>query len=112
MRGLQRAARVSFPAARGVAERNRICGRIKTDFVRPGVRSGAIRTQRKRTGKARAAHLLGKLFERAGERIFLGRVVNLPAPGLVFRVLREELGRSTNDFKKQIHAHRKIRTID
>ena len=82
----------SFAAARGVPQRDGVRRRIETDFVRAGVRARAIGAEGERAGVSRGSDLFGKFFQRAGGRVLLGGMMNLPAPGFVFGVLREKSG--------------------
>ncbi len=57
------------------------------------------------------ADLFGELLQRAGGRIFLGGMVNFPAPGFVFGMLREKRRGARDGFDEQIHADGKIRSV-
>src|ERR1700677_4449203 len=74
----------AFPAARGVAQRDGIGGGIEAYLVRArmgyGATGGGVDIARVSGG----LHPIHQLDQRAGGRIFLGDVMDLPGPGAVF----------------------------
>src|SRR5947209_4133359 len=103
-RGLESAAGETLAAARGVAQRNRIGRRVEADFVRAGVRAGAVGTHVNGPCVSRLLHLLDQLEERAGWRVFFGAVVNLPGPAAVLRFGRQQTGGFGDQEKKGVHT--------
>src|ERR1019366_3017857 len=70
--GLQRAARESFAAARRVAQRNGIGGRIKTNLVRAGMRAGPVAAGVDGARVTGLLHFLHQLEQCARRRVLLG----------------------------------------
>ena len=61
---------------------------------------------------ARGLHLVHQLEQRAGRRVFLGDVMNLPGPGAVLRLVREQPRGFANQAREDVHADGKIRAPD
>src|SRR5712692_6198106 len=90
LRGLQSATSKSFAISRGVAQRDGIGARIEADFVSARMRSGTVRADVDGASISRALHLLDNLKQSAGRRVFLGRMMDLPSPGAIFRLIRDQ----------------------
>src|SRR4029077_19218661 len=109
MRGLQSAARKPFPVPRGMPQRDRVPSRIKTNFMRAGMRPGATRAKADGPCVTCRAHFFRKFFECPRWRVLFFGVMNLPSPRFVFAMLGKERRRMSNGLNKKIHAHGKIR---
>ena len=71
--------------------------------------AGAVRTDVNLPGVAGHLHLFDELQERAGRRIFLFVMMNLPGVGPVIGLRTEELGRFVNQLEKHVDSDRIIR---
>ena len=111
-RGLESATSETFATARGVAQRNGVSGRIETDFVRSGMRTGATGTERDSTRVTAREHFLLQAKKRAGRSVFFGAVMNFPAPSLVIGMMGKAGGGFGNDLKEKIDANGKIRAVE
>ncbi len=111
LRGLQRPARESFAAARRVPQCDGVRRGVKSDFVRPRIRSRAVRARVDPPRVPRALHLFDQLEQRSRRRIFLRRVMHFPRPGAVFRLIREQARGLGDHAAKNIYANRIVRAI-
>src|ERR1700741_4755496 len=107
-RRLQRAAGKSFTIARRMPQRNRVRRGIEPNFVRPGDRAGAVRSKVDFPRISVRSDLFSQSFQRSRRRIFLGGVMDFPAPGFVVRILREKLGGARYCLEEDVNADRKI----
>jgi hypothetical protein len=65
---------------------------IETNLVRARMRAGAAGTGVDITFVAGGLHPIHQLDQRTGRRVFLSDVVNLPSPGAVFLLIRQQTG--------------------
>src|ERR1019366_5130461 len=72
LRRLQGAARETFSASGGVTQGDGVGGRIKANFVRAGVRAGAVGAYVDGTGEAGPLHLVHQFEEGTRRCVFLG----------------------------------------
>src|ERR1700723_2025898 len=80
----------AFPASCGVAQRDSVCGGIEAYFVSARMRAGAAGTRVYIARVSSGLHPIYQLDQRAGRRIFLSDVMDLPGPGPVFFFIREQ----------------------
>src|SRR3954453_14984731 len=106
--GAQSAMGEAGPAAGPVLERDRVRLRVEADLVGAGNRSRPIAGDVDGAIVARLLHHLLDLEQRAGGRVLLSAVVNLVGPGLVGRLLGEQLGRRLGEAVENLHSHREV----
>jgi hypothetical protein len=76
----QSASGEAFPAPRGVAKRDGVGSRIKTNFVGAGMRAGAAGARIDIARVTCGFHAIHQLDQRAGRRVFLGCSVQAVVP--------------------------------
>src|SRR6266852_1443634 len=90
-------------------QRDRVPSRIKSDFMRAGMRAGATGAEADRPLVTCCKHFFGKFFERPRRRVLFLGVMNLPSPCFVFGMFGKERSRMGDSLNEKIHSHGKIR---
>src|SRR5580698_294645 len=111
-RRAQRTAGKSFAAARGVADRNRIGDGVEANLVRSGIRAGTAAAGVNRSGVTLFFHPLDQCQQRSRRCILFRRMVNLPAPCAIFRLVGKEPRCLCHNLGEYACSDRKIRAPD
>ena len=109
---LQRPTRETFAAAGGVAERDRVGGGIETDFVRPGVGSGAAGGGVDGAFIAGFTHGFHESKQGSRRAVLLGRMMDLPRPCAIFGLVSKQARGFDDQTLEDVHADGEIGAPD
>ena len=95
---------ISRAIARRMRQRNRFGRAVQANRVGAGNVAGARRSDIDGPAETRLLHRGLQKERRPRWRVLLRGMVNFPRPGFVFRFVRKQLRRGSNDAEKSVHA--------